>query len=35
MIPPRRLVFYGGRLLAESRLETTLHLEATQPAATS
>ena len=25
LIPPRRLVFYGGRLMAESRLETTLH----------
>jgi cytosine deaminase len=30
MIPPRRLVFYGGRLLAESRLETTLHLGAAE-----
>jgi cytosine deaminase len=27
LIPPRRLVFYGGRLLAESRLESTLHLQ--------
>jgi cytosine/creatinine deaminase len=26
LIPPRTLVFYGGRLLAESRLESTLHL---------
>jgi cytosine deaminase len=25
LIPPRRLVFYGGRLVAESRLESTLH----------
>jgi cytosine deaminase len=25
LIPPRRLVFYGGRLLAESRLEVTTH----------
>jgi cytosine/creatinine deaminase len=25
LIPPRRLVFYGGRLLAESRLESVLH----------
>jgi cytosine deaminase len=24
-IPPRRYVFFGGRLMAESRLETTLH----------
>jgi cytosine deaminase len=27
LIPPRRLVFYGGRLLAESRLESTLYAE--------
>jgi cytosine deaminase len=26
MIPPRRLVFYGGRLLAESKLESVLHV---------
>jgi cytosine deaminase len=26
LIPPRRYVFYGGRLLAESRLESTLHV---------
>jgi cytosine deaminase len=25
LIPPRRLVFYGGRLLAESRIESVLH----------
>jgi cytosine deaminase len=25
LVPPRRLVFYGGRLMAESRLETNLH----------
>ncbi|MEA2197238.1 MAG: cytosine/creatinine deaminase [Solirubrobacteraceae bacterium] len=25
LLPPRRLVFYGGRLLAESRLETAFH----------
>jgi cytosine deaminase len=25
LIPPRRFVFYGGRLVAESRLERTLH----------
>lgn len=25
LIPPRRLVFYGGRLLAESRVESVLH----------
>ena len=25
LIPPRRLVFYGGKLLAESRLEVTTH----------
>ena len=25
LVPPRRLVFYGGRLVAESRLERTLH----------
>jgi len=25
LVPPRRLVFYGGRLMAESRLHTTLH----------
>jgi cytosine deaminase len=25
LIPPRRLVFYGGQLVAESRLETVLH----------
>jgi cytosine deaminase len=25
LIPPRRFVFYGGRLLAESRLESVLH----------
>jgi cytosine/creatinine deaminase len=25
LIPPRRLVFYGGRLVAESRLESVLH----------
>lgn len=25
LIPPRRYVFYGGRLLAESRLESTAH----------
>ena len=25
LIPPRRLVFYGGKLMAESRLETTMH----------
>jgi cytosine deaminase len=25
LIPPRRLVFYGGKLMAESRLETTIH----------
>jgi cytosine deaminase len=25
LIPPRRYVFYGGRLLAESRLESALH----------
>ncbi len=25
LIPPRRLVFYGGKLVAESKLETTLH----------
>jgi cytosine/creatinine deaminase len=25
LVPPRRLVFYGGRLLAESRLERTFH----------
>jgi cytosine deaminase len=25
MVPPRPLVFYGGKLMAESRLETTLH----------
>jgi cytosine deaminase len=35
MIPPRRLVFYGGRLLAESRLETALHLDAAEPARAS
>jgi cytosine deaminase len=28
LIPPRRLVFYGGRLLAESRLEAVLHAPA-------
>lgn len=28
LIPPRRLVFYGGRLVAESRLESTLHTPA-------
>lgn len=28
LVPPRRLVFYGGRLVAESRLETTLHQRA-------
>jgi cytosine deaminase len=26
LLPPRRYVFYGGRLLAESRLESTLHV---------
>jgi cytosine deaminase len=26
LIPPRRLVFYGGRLVAESRLESKLHV---------
>ncbi len=25
LIPPRRLVFYGGKLMAESKLETTMH----------
>jgi cytosine/creatinine deaminase len=25
LVPPRRLVFYGGRLMAESRLQTKLH----------
>jgi cytosine deaminase len=35
MIPPRRLVFYGGRLLAESRLETALHLDVAEPARAS
>jgi cytosine deaminase len=25
LVPPRRLVFYGGRLVAESRLESVLH----------
>jgi len=25
LVPPRRLVFYGGRLVAESRLERTFH----------
>jgi len=25
LIPPRRLVFYGGQLVAESRVETVLH----------
>ncbi len=28
LIPPRTLVFYGGRLLAESRLESVLHAPA-------
>lgn len=27
LVPPRRLVFYGGRLLAETRMESALHLE--------
>jgi cytosine/creatinine deaminase len=31
LLPPRRLVFYGGRLLAESRLETVLHATANGP----
>jgi cytosine deaminase len=26
LVPPRRQVFYGGRLMAESRLETTQHM---------
>jgi cytosine deaminase len=26
LLPPRRYVFYGGRLLAESRLDSTLHV---------
>jgi len=25
LVPPRRLVFYGGRLMAESRLEVSIH----------
>lgn len=25
LLPPRPLVFYGGRLVAESRTHTTLH----------
>jgi cytosine deaminase len=34
LIPPRRLVFYGGELMAESRLESTLHASpAGRPAA--
>ncbi len=32
LLPPRRLVFYGGRLLAESRLESVVHV---RPAAVS
>ncbi len=32
LIPPRRLVFYGGQLVAESRLESVLHA---RPAAVS
>jgi cytosine deaminase len=27
LIPPRRLVFHGGRLMAESRLQSTRHFE--------
>jgi cytosine deaminase len=27
LIPPRRLVFYGGRLVAETRLESLLHVK--------
>jgi len=32
LIPPRGLVFYGGRLVAESRLESTLHARPGAPA---
>jgi len=32
LIPPRRLVFHGGQLVAESRLESVLHA---RPAAVS
>jgi cytosine deaminase len=32
LVPPRRFVFYGGRLLAQTRLESTFHA---QPAAAS
>lgn len=28
LVPPRRLVFYGGRLVAESRVESVLHAPA-------
>jgi hypothetical protein len=27
LIPPRRLVFHGGRLMAESQLQSTRHFE--------